>query len=170
MPFEMLMEHVATLSEADGAPTLGELAERWGEPARRIADAIDAVQVMRGGWTYVTVGGPTAEQLAVTDYKRLFALQQQARGLGRHIITGGGYSDRSHYGAVAATYPDGSWIANSDSWRCHHDHPDELSALECALAEVRRLADGGGYEPCSAGPNCQDEFCRRDWAQASDVR
>lgn len=96
-------------------------------------------------------------------YKRLFALQQQARDLGgRHIISCGGFRGASFYGAVTAT-EDG----RPDSWRCHHEHPDGLAALECALGEVRRLADGGGYEPCSAGPGCQDESCRRDWARLS---
>ena len=70
---------------------------------------------------------------------------------------------------VAATYPEGSRLANEDSWRCHHDHPDDLSALECALNEVRRLAVIGTYHPCSAGPDCQDEFCRRDWARVMRV-
>ena len=101
-------------------------------------------------------------------YKRLFGLQQQGRDLRRHIITGGGYRG-SHYGMVAATYPEGSRLANEDSWRCHHDHPDDLSALECALNEVRRLAVIGTYHPCSAGPDCQDEFCRRDWARVMRV-
>ena len=157
MPFEKLMEHVATLSEKDEALTLGELAERWGEPVKRIADAIDAVRVAGGERTYIAIGVDP-----VADFKRQFSLQQQARDLGRHIITGGGYSGRSHYGAVAATCPQGSRVANADSWRCHHGHQDELSAMECALAEVRRLADGGAYEPCTAGPTCQDGFCQQD--------
>lgn len=101
-------------------------------------------------------GGTLAEH-----YKRLFALQQQARDLGgRHVISCGGFRGAPYYGAVAAT-ADG----RPDSWRCHHEHPDDLAALECALGEVRRLAGGGAYEPCSAGPDCQDEFCRRDWAR-----
>ena len=111
----------------------------------------------------------TAREQADAHYKRLFALQGQARDLGRGIITCGGHAGRSHYGAVIATYPEGSRIANRDSWRCHHAHPDDLSALECALAEAQRLAGGGSYEPCCNGPDCPDEFCRRDWARASDV-
>ena len=55
MPFEALMEHVAALSEEDWALPMGKLAERWGEPASRIADAIDAVRVMSGERTYVTL-------------------------------------------------------------------------------------------------------------------
>src|ERR1019366_8436798 len=118
----------------------------------------------------------TAREQADAHYKRLFALQGQARDLGRGIITCGGHAGRSHYGAVIATYPQGSRIANRDSWRCHHDHPDDVSALECALQEVQRLPGKGrfdvgapqpttSYEPCSAGPDCRDEFCRRDWAR-----
>jgi hypothetical protein len=100
----------------------------------------------------------------MTGYARMFALQRQARDLGnRHIATGGSGWRGSCYGFVAASYPEGSPIANRDSWRCHHEHPDDIAALECALGEVRRLAGGGSYEPCTAGPGCEDEFCRRDW-------
>jgi hypothetical protein len=109
---------------------------------------------------------PAAGEPQAAHYKRMFALQQQARGLGRDIMTGGsGWRKNGLHGAVKATYPDGSRIANRNSWRCHHDHPDDLSALECALGEVRRLAEGGSYEPCSAGSGCQDEFCRWDRAR-----
>lgn len=108
---------------------------------------------------------PEGTETEVAHYKRLFALQQQARDLGRSIITGGSGWRGSYYGAVTATYPQGSRIANRDSWHCHHDHPDDLSALECALGEVRRLAGGRTYEPCSAGPDCRDENCRRRWAR-----
>jgi hypothetical protein len=94
-------------------------------------------------------------------YKRMFALQQQAIDIGdRHISTGGGYTGTAHYGMVTATCLQESRIAGEDSWRCHHEHPDDLTALECALGEVRRLADGGAYEPCSTGPECEDELCR----------
>lgn len=55
MPFERLMELVAAISDEDAALPMGVLAERWGEPAGRIGDAIDAVRVMRGERTYVTV-------------------------------------------------------------------------------------------------------------------
>ena len=108
---------------------------------------------------------PAAGDTQAEHYKRLFALQGQARDLGRDIMSGGSGWRGSCYGAVRATYPQGSRVANEDSWRCHHDHPDDLSALECALGEVRRLAGGGSYEPCGTGPGCQDEFCRRDWAR-----
>jgi hypothetical protein len=101
---------------------------------------------------------------AMTGYERLFALQQQAGiAFDRHISTGGGYPGTPHFGMVAASYPKGSLIAREDSWRCHHGHPDDMAALECALSEVRRLAEGGTYEPCTAGPDCKDEFCHRDW-------
>ena len=49
------MEYVAALSDEDAALTLGELAGRWGEPVQRIADAIDAVRVMGGERTYITL-------------------------------------------------------------------------------------------------------------------
>jgi hypothetical protein len=104
-------------------------------------------------------------------YRRLFGLQQQARDLGgRHIISCGGFGNQPYYGGVAATYPEGSRVARQDSWRCHHEHPDDLTALECALGEVRRLHAGGAYEPCSAGPECEDEFCRKDWARLTRTR
>jgi hypothetical protein len=54
MPFERLMEQVANLSDEDAALPMSVLAERWGEPAGRIGDAIDAVRVMRGERTYIT--------------------------------------------------------------------------------------------------------------------
>jgi hypothetical protein len=114
--------------------------------------------VLCEGYGWLVTGGHR-------NWVRYFALQQQARDLGgRHIATGGGYSGTPYTSFVAATSPEGSRRASQDSWRCHHGHPDDLTALECALGEVRRLADGGSYEPCSTGPDCEDEFCRRDWA------
>ena len=56
MPFEMLMEHVASLTDEEKALTMGELSKRWGEPVERIADAIDAMRVARGERTYITLG------------------------------------------------------------------------------------------------------------------
>ena len=53
MPFEKLMEHVASLSEQDMELPMGELAKRWGEPTARIADAMTAIRVMRGERTYI---------------------------------------------------------------------------------------------------------------------
>lgn len=53
MPFQKLMELVDTLSDEDQRRPLGELAGRWGEPAERIMDAIDAVRVLRGEQTYI---------------------------------------------------------------------------------------------------------------------
>lgn len=58
MPFEKLMEHVAALGEADGALTMGDLSARFGEPAERIMDAVDAVRVTRGERTYISFGDP----------------------------------------------------------------------------------------------------------------
>ena len=55
MPFEKLMEHVAALTDEDKATTMGQLAERWGEPAERIMDAVTAVRVLRGDRTYIPV-------------------------------------------------------------------------------------------------------------------
>jgi hypothetical protein len=57
MPFERLMQEVATLSEEDWDKPMGELAKRWGEPVGRIADAIDAVKVLRGERTYILIAG-----------------------------------------------------------------------------------------------------------------
>lgn len=53
MPFERLMEEVAALPEEDWGKPMGELAGRWGEPAERIADAINALKVLRGQRTYL---------------------------------------------------------------------------------------------------------------------
>ena len=55
IPFERLMELVSRISDEDAALPMGVLAERWGEPASRIGDAIDAVRVMNGERTYITV-------------------------------------------------------------------------------------------------------------------
>jgi hypothetical protein len=103
--------------------------------------------------------------IAVEHWKRYFAIQQQGRDLGRHIATGGGGWRGSFYGFVAATSPGPGQMSRPDSWRCHHEHPDDLEALWCALGEARRLDAGGSYAVCSAGPGCQDERCRRDWAR-----
>jgi hypothetical protein len=62
---------------------------------------------------------------------------------------------------VIATYPPDSRIPNRDSWRCHHYHPDQLKALECALEEVFRLASGGAFMRCNLSSECtnSDEEC-----------
>jgi len=57
MPFEKLMEHVSALTGEDAELPMGQLAERWGEPVQRIADAATAVQVLRGKRTHVTLDG-----------------------------------------------------------------------------------------------------------------
>ena len=57
MPFEKLMEHVATIGPEDRGLTMGDFADRWGEPAERIMDAITAVRVLNGEQTYVTPDG-----------------------------------------------------------------------------------------------------------------
>jgi hypothetical protein len=56
MPFERLMEEVAAISPAERDQPLRVFARRWGEPAERIIDAIDAVRVMRGERTYISMG------------------------------------------------------------------------------------------------------------------
>jgi hypothetical protein len=79
-------------------------------------------------------------------------IHAEASKLGRGIISS---PVKPIHGAVVATYPPGSWIANHDSWRCHHDHEDDdLEALQCALDEVRRLKLGGEYRYCSNGREC----------------
>jgi hypothetical protein len=55
MPFERLMEEVAALAEDERDQPLRVFAARWGEPAQRIVDAIDAVRVMRGERTYISL-------------------------------------------------------------------------------------------------------------------
>lgn len=55
MPFQRLMELCEQIDHGDQV-SLGELSERWGEPAMRIADAIDAVRVCKGEQTYFPVG------------------------------------------------------------------------------------------------------------------
>ena len=57
LPFARLMELCAQLPEEDWNLAISVLSQRWGEPAARISDAIDAVQVMRGEETYLTVAG-----------------------------------------------------------------------------------------------------------------
>lgn len=61
MPFERLMERVAALSPAEWELPLGTLAARWGEPASRIGDAIDALKVLRGERTYISLTAPAPE-------------------------------------------------------------------------------------------------------------
>jgi hypothetical protein len=55
MPFEKLMEHVAAIGPGEKDFPLGVFAERWGEPAERIMDAIDAMRVLRGERTYISL-------------------------------------------------------------------------------------------------------------------
>jgi hypothetical protein len=55
MPFEKLMERVAAIGPEERDLPLGVFAERWGEPAERITDAIDAMRVMRGERTYISL-------------------------------------------------------------------------------------------------------------------
>jgi len=59
MPFEKLMEHVAALDAEDWQLPMGELAARWGEPVGRIGDAIDALRVLRGERTYISIEEPS---------------------------------------------------------------------------------------------------------------
>lgn len=54
MPFEKLMEYAASLrGTEDENKTMGELARAVGEDSRRLADAIDAVRVLKGERTYI---------------------------------------------------------------------------------------------------------------------
>lgn len=53
MPFEKLMEHVAAIGPGEREFPLGVFAERWGESAERIMDAINAVRVLNGERTYI---------------------------------------------------------------------------------------------------------------------
>lgn len=55
MPFQKLMELVAGLDDEDAQMTLGQLGDLWGENASRIGDAIDAVRVLRGEQTYISL-------------------------------------------------------------------------------------------------------------------
>lgn len=55
MPFEKPMEHVAAIGPEEKELPLGVFAERWGETAERITDAIDAMRVMRGERTYISL-------------------------------------------------------------------------------------------------------------------
>lgn len=57
-PFGKLMELVSSLTDEDKALTLGELGRRWDEEPRRIADAIDAMKVVRGELSYISVDVP----------------------------------------------------------------------------------------------------------------
>ena len=67
MPFERLMELVSAISDEDKGRPMRVLSERWGEPASRIADAIDAVRVMRGERTYITMGPDLILPVTVDD-------------------------------------------------------------------------------------------------------
>ena len=46
---------MAAISDEDADLPIGVFAGRWGEPPARICDAIDALRVMRGERTYITV-------------------------------------------------------------------------------------------------------------------
>ena len=77
MPFERLMELVAALDENGRHAPFGQLAERWGEPASRIADAVTALQVLAGERTYVSA----VEVRAQTDPVVRKALEVDGRGV-----------------------------------------------------------------------------------------
>jgi hypothetical protein len=55
MPFEKLVKLVGALSDADKNLPMGVLADRWGEPTSRIADAITARRMMNGERTYISL-------------------------------------------------------------------------------------------------------------------
>jgi hypothetical protein len=57
-PFAKLMELVSSLSGEDEDLTLGELSARWHEDSHRIADAIDAMKVVRGELAYIPIHIP----------------------------------------------------------------------------------------------------------------
>jgi hypothetical protein len=77
MPFERLMEYAAGLGEDDQKLSMGELAGRVGESAERLADAVDAVRVMAGERTYITV----ADVRAATDPVVRRALDEDRGGV-----------------------------------------------------------------------------------------
>jgi hypothetical protein len=54
MPFELLMQHVISMSDEEMQLPLGALSIEWGEPSERIMDAIDAIRVMAGEKTYIS--------------------------------------------------------------------------------------------------------------------
>jgi len=54
LPFERLVEMVQNLPEEDRQLPMGQLAERWGEPAARICDAVVAMRMLRGERTYIS--------------------------------------------------------------------------------------------------------------------
>lgn len=49
------MDLLEALPKEDWNLPMGELAERWGEPTARIADAIDALKIKRGEPSYISV-------------------------------------------------------------------------------------------------------------------
>jgi hypothetical protein len=60
IPFEMLMEYASILRDTGAEEkSMGELAAAVGEPVDRLADAIDAVRVLRGERTYIPVPAPS---------------------------------------------------------------------------------------------------------------
>lgn len=62
IPFERLMEAMASLSETEAQLPLAELARRLGEPDPwRVADAITAVQVACGMRTYIEMRAQDSE-------------------------------------------------------------------------------------------------------------
>src|SRR3974390_3164301 len=96
----------------------------------------------------------------------MLELRAGAGAMGRHIGTDGSGWREAPYGFVAATeHPDpaapGS-PSHPDSLHFHPMHAGSLEALECALAEVRRLVVGGEPAVCNNGPECPEEECRRD--------
>lgn len=73
MPFERLMEYAAAMPEEGRGLPMGALADRVGESAERLADALTAVRVMRGERTYVSpvdiraVDDPVVRRAAEAD-------------------------------------------------------------------------------------------------------
>ena len=67
-PFEKLVEEVQALSGAEAELSMGTIAERLGVTVERLADAMDAVKMLRGEPTYISLeqaerDAPPAEAL-----------------------------------------------------------------------------------------------------------
>jgi SpoU rRNA methylase family enzyme len=54
-PFEKLVEEVQALSGAEAELSMGTIAERLGVTVERLADAMDAVKMLRGEPTYISL-------------------------------------------------------------------------------------------------------------------
>jgi hypothetical protein len=57
-PFGRLVEEVAALSDAEMDLSMGVIAERLGVTVERLSDAMDAVKMLHGEPTYISLGEP----------------------------------------------------------------------------------------------------------------